>query len=153
MNRARAQGPKLFTLPEAEAVLPLVRERLSRGQAVLQRFESVREELSVLRLVAASRGTEKNPDQEALAAKEREQASLLAEIRRVEADLLETGCVPKSLAEGLVDFFAQKDGRLVLLCWKQGEKRIEAWHTLDGGFAGRMPIASFKSGKTADEPS
>lgn len=153
MNRAKAQGPKLFTLQEAEDVLPFLRERLSRGQALLESFESVHEDLSVLRLVSASGGTENNPDREALAAKDREQASLLAEIRRVEADLQETGCVPKSLAEGLVDFFAQKDGRLVLLCWKQGEKQVEAWHTLDGGFAGRMPIASFKSGKPANEPS
>jgi hypothetical protein len=152
MSRGKAPGPKIFTLQEAEALLPFLRERLSRGQALLQGFESAREELSILRLVSASGGSEKNPDRTALALKEREQASLLAEIRRVEGDLLETGCVPKSLAEGLVDFFAEKDGRLVLLCWKQGEKHIWPGIPWTEGLPAAC-IATFKSGKTANEPS
>ncbi|HET9235331.1 MAG TPA: DUF2203 domain-containing protein [Candidatus Eisenbacteria bacterium] len=151
MARPKTLGPKLFTLEEAEALLSLVTDRLARGQELLQQFESVRKDLAVLRLVSASGGTGKNPDRNALSEKESEEAALVAEIRRVETDLLESGCVPKSIAEGLVDFFALKDGRLVFLCWKQGEEHIEAWHTLEGGFAGRMPITSFLRGKAASE--
>ena len=150
MARPKTLGPKLFTLEEAETLLPLITDRLVRGQGLLERFETVRQDLAVLRLVSASGGTPKNPDRSALSQKESEEAALVAEIRRVETDLLECGCVPKSVAEGLVDFFALKDGRLVFLCWKQGEEHIEAWHTLESGFAGRMPIASFLRGKVGE---
>ena len=151
MARPKTLGPKLFTLEEAEALLSFVTDRLARGQELLLQFESVRKDLAVLRLVSASGGTNRNPDKSALSRKESEEAALVAEIRRVETDLLESGCVPKSIAEGLVDFFALKDGRLVFLCWKQGEEHIEAWHTLEGGFAGRMPITSFLRGRAASE--
>jgi hypothetical protein len=40
----------------------------------------------------------------------------------------------------LLDFPCLIDGETVLLCWKMGESRIEFWHTLDGGFAGRQPL-------------
>jgi hypothetical protein len=33
-----------------------------------------------------------------------------------------------------------RDGREVYLCWKLGEKRIQYWHGLDEGFAGRKPL-------------
>lgn len=151
MTRPKTLGPKLFTLQEAEALLPLVNERLARGQELLNRFEAVRKDLAVLRLVSASGGAPKNPDRNALSQKESEEAALVGEIRRVETDLLECGCVPKSVGEGLVDFFALKEGRLVFLCWKQGEEHIEAWHTLEGGFGGRMPIASFLRGRATSE--
>jgi hypothetical protein len=150
MARPKTIGPKLFTLEEAQALLPLINDRLARGQDLLERFETVRKDLAVLRLVSASGGTPKNPDRGALSQKESEEAALVAEIRRVETELLDCGCVPKSVAEGLVDFFALKDGRLVFLCWKQGEEHIEAWHTLESGFAGRMPIASFLRGKAGE---
>jgi hypothetical protein len=151
MARPKTLGPKLFTLQEAEALLPLVNDRLARGQELLNRFEAVRKDLAVLRLVGASGGDSKNPDRTALSRKESEEAALVSEIRRVETDLLECGCVPKSVGEGLVDFFALKEGRLVFLCWKQGEEHIEAWHTVEGGFAGRMPIASFLRGRATSE--
>ena len=88
----------------------------------------------------------------ALSAKERQQTAAMGELRVIQDQLLEIGCLPKSIQDGLVDFFALKEGRLVFLCWKQGEERIQAWHTLDGGFAGRMPIESFlESGASPEE--
>ena len=41
---------------------------------------------------------------------------------------------------GLLDFPTVIDGEPALLCWLVGEQRIEFWHTLDGGFAGRRPL-------------
>ena len=54
--------------------------------------------------------------------------------------LEDMGCQVKDLNQGLVDFFSVRDGRLVYLCWKEGEEAIRHWHTLDGGFRGRQPI-------------
>ncbi|HUX86133.1 MAG TPA: DUF2203 family protein [Chloroflexota bacterium] len=41
---------------------------------------------------------------------------------------------------GLVDFPAERDGRVVYLCWRRGEDQIHYWHELDAGFAGRQPL-------------
>jgi hypothetical protein len=147
-------GPRLFTLAEAEAALPSIRDHLERFQEKYRHFEAVEKDLDVLRLVSASGGEEKNPDLNALARKERQRAAAMDELRLIQQGLLEIGCVPKSIQEGLVDFFALKEGRLVFLCWKMGEEHILAWHTLEGGFAGRRPIETFPApdDRTAEGP-
>jgi len=84
-----------------------------------------------------------NPDVEALEEKEQELTALMGEMQGIQNRLTSAGCVPKSISEGLVDFFALKDDQLVFLCWKQGDEGIRAWHTLESGFAGRRPIETF----------
>lgn len=46
----------------------------------------------------------------------------------------------KDLSTGLMDFPALRDGREILLCWRHGEERVEFWHDLESGFAGRQII-------------
>lgn len=48
--------------------------------------------------------------------------------------------VVRDLDEGLCDFPADRDGRLVYLCWKLGEGAIEFWHEVDAGFRGRQRV-------------
>lgn len=144
MTNQKALGPRLFTLAEAEAQLPYIRERLARFQDYYARYEAVQRDLSVLRLVSCSGGDGKNPDSSILAKKEREQAGVMQRLEAIQEELIDAGCVPKSIQDGLVDFFALKEGRLVFLCWKQGEDCIRAWHSLEGGYSGRMPIATFR---------
>jgi hypothetical protein len=50
------------------------------------------------------------------------------------------GGVPKGLEEGLVDFPHLRDGRVVNLCWKFGETRIQWWHGMDEGYSARKPL-------------
>jgi hypothetical protein len=47
----------------------------------------------------------------------------------------------KDLDMGLVDFPGRLGAEDILLCWRLGEKRIEFWHPVDGGFANRRPLA------------
>jgi hypothetical protein len=63
--------------------------------------------------------------------------------RRIQArleEITELGGVVKDLGMGLVDFPHLRDGEVVNLCWKQGERYIEYWHGLDEGFAKRKPL-------------
>jgi hypothetical protein len=143
MAQPKLLGPKLFTLEEAEALLPFIRQRLARFQDLYARFEGCQRDLAVLRLASSSGGNDANPDIRELLAKEGLEKNLLEDMRVIQLEVLHSGCVPKSYQEGLIDFFALKDDRLVFLCWKQGEERIKAWHTLEGGYAGRMPIGLF----------
>lgn len=136
-------GPRLFTLEQAEALLPFLRDRLARLQDIHTRFEACRRDLNVLKLVAASGGDESNPDVREYLRLRALEKSLTEEIQSLQGEVVDSGCVPKSFQQGLVDFFALKEGRLVFLCWKYGERGIRSWHTLEGGFRGRMPISSF----------
>lgn len=46
----------------------------------------------------------------------------------------------KDLSVGLMDFPALREGREIYLCWRFGEERVEHWHELEAGFAGRQRI-------------
>ena len=50
------------------------------------------------------------------------------------------GGVTKDLGLGLVDFPHVRDGRVVNLCWKFGERAVGYWHGLDEGYANRRPL-------------
>ncbi len=65
---------------------------------------------------------------------------LAARIDGYTEELARVGCVFKGFDDGLVDFYAKRDGRDVFLCWKLGERAVEHWHELDAGFAGRQPL-------------
>ncbi|PYO82088.1 MAG: DUF2203 domain-containing protein [Gemmatimonadetes bacterium] len=62
------------------------------------------------------------------------------EIDRYLAELAQIGCVFKGFDQGLVDFYGKLEGRDIFWCWKAGEDRIEHWHELETGYAGRQPI-------------
>ena len=56
------------------------------------------------------------------------------------AEIASMGGTIKDLSLGLVDFPHRRQGRVVNLCWKYGETRVEHWHGLDEGFASRKPL-------------
>jgi hypothetical protein len=60
-------------------------------------------------------------------------------------ELRQLGVEAKSATEGLVDFPAVFDGRMVYLCWRLGEPEVSYWHELDAGFRGRKLLGSMKA--------
>lgn len=128
--------PKYFTADEANRTLPFVRRIVSD---ITSLYPDWRELVYRYELAAAQAKPEwgESPDQLAL----RSQIEDIA--RRITAYLAEleaVGCVFKGFQEGLVDFYGKLDGRDVFWCWKQGEDRIEHWHEIEAGFAGRQPV-------------
>jgi hypothetical protein len=61
---------------------------------------------------------------------------LRADVRAIEAK----GVLVKDLETGLLDFPSERDGEVVLLCWRFGEPSVTHWHSVDAGFAGRQPL-------------
>ncbi len=130
-----AADPRYFTLDEANRTLPLVRRIV---EDIVTMYPDVQRKLSELRGLA---------DQDSTPALEQEMETLRDalerdsdELNRYLKELDQIGCQFKGFEEGLVDFYAWMDGRPVCLCWKLGEDRIEWWHELDGGYAGRRPL-------------
>lgn len=140
MNRKQPE-PKLFTLEEANGMLPTVRaalQALRSRQHAMRRIEEKKavEELAWLQ----PDGTVSPKAREEVARLE----ELLGQERGVFGEALErlnaTGAQLKDLDEGLVDFVTERGKGLAYLCWKDGEDRIRFWHDLESGFAGRRPI-------------
>ena len=56
---------------------------------------------------------------------------------------LAQGIEIKSLDHGLIDFPSPRGDMIVYLCWRLGEgPRIQYWHEIDTGFAGRKKLES-----------
>ena len=129
--------PRYFTLDEANATLPLVRRIVGD---ITELYPKWRELVSHYELVAA----QSRPDWGESA----EQMELRTQIEEVAREmngylqeLNQVGCVLKGFDQGLVDFYGRMEDRDILWCWKVGEDRIEHWHEVEAGFAGRQPIA------------
>ena len=69
-----------------------------------------------------------------------ESRSLQAQIEALIEDIHGQGVQVKGIEPGLLDFPALRYGLEVLLCWKQGEDRVDYWHAIPTGMSGRQPI-------------
>ncbi len=129
------QALKVFTIEEANRTLPLVRRIVAdlielhpRWRAAVVAFEAV--QIGVT-----------SPEESDQSRQLRLEAGRLAgEIEACLDELGQIGCIFKDFEAGLIDFPALHEGRMVYLCWRHGEARIEHWHELDSGFADRRPL-------------
>jgi hypothetical protein len=124
---------KIFTIEEANELLPSVRGIVSRIQAAHRGVSKYRNEVQKA-AEAADRGGGgiSNGFHYAVLV-----TSLTATIAELEA----LGVQLKDFDRGLVDFPSLRDGRVVLLCWQLGEgDEVEWWHDVDAGFAGRTRL-------------
>ena len=71
---------------------------------------------------------------------EQELSTRLGRERCLSEGLESKGCILKGIKYGLVDFLSLRGGKDIYLCWKIPEQRIEYWHDLQSGFAGRQRI-------------
>ena len=124
---------KLFTLAEANALLPAVREILKRIQDARKRLASYRNEAKAAADQAEQGGGGFSDGLR--------YADLLIDLTSQTNELEVLGVQLKDFDRGLVDFPSLRDGRVVLLCWQIGEgDEVEWWHNVEDGFAGRTPI-------------
>ena len=124
---------KIFTVEEANALLPNVRAIVGKIQRAHRKLSQYREEAKKA-AEAAERGGGGFPDGVAYAA-------ILTVLTQQLSELEALGVQLKDFERGLVDFPSLRDGRVVLLCWQLGEgDELEWWHDVDAGFAGRTPL-------------
>jgi hypothetical protein len=140
---------RLFTLGEAQALVPKVKPMLAQVRLVYAELRAAAALVGAMVEKHGEAAIDKpdHPDRERywqLVGRtrdlEQKLESLLDEIRFL-------GVEVKDLEQGLVDFRARREGKTVYLCWKLGEERIRYWHTLDTGFAGRKPLEELEPQK------
>jgi hypothetical protein len=61
-------------------------------------------------------------------------------LREDVTDLAERGILLRDAEGGLVDVPAEREGRIVFLCWRVDEGHLGFWHEQDSGFIGRRPL-------------
>ncbi|EJL44084.1 hypothetical protein BAG01nite_24230 [Brevibacillus agri] len=124
---------KIFTLQEANDLLPYVREELSFLQKSKRSFYEMYQKREQIK-------KQQPVDEEALFSVECQLEFLELEAKMHVTQLIGKGIQVKDIDIGLFDFPAIIDGEEVLLCWREGEESITHYHGLREGFMGRKPI-------------
>ena len=123
--------PKLFTVEEANALLPKLSELLD--DLMLHR-DALREKAPRLEPILRSART--NGGGRVGSEYGVEAYNLHLATGRIQ----ELGVLLKDLDMGLLDFPHERDGRVVFLCWHPPEERVQYWHEVEAGYAGRRPL-------------
>lgn len=118
---------KHYTLEEARALLPQLRDWLAEIDQLRQKLQRLDERLRQMVADGADAGGDSV----------HKQVKLLADLKGVLQEFDKREIQIKDLERGLIDFPAILSGREVFLCWEKDEDDIEFWHDLDTGYAGR----------------
>lgn len=121
---------KHYTREEAQALLPQLRVWLDQLAALHSEFEKNERRLSSL----TASGQDTGGDLVNASVK------LHGEMQGLFREFYDREIFIKDLGRGLLDFPAIIGGREVFLCWEKDEDKIEFWHDIDSGYAGREPI-------------
>ena len=130
---------RTFTLDEAQTLLPVLESLLKTAMEAKNAADRIEQEFkAVSSRVFLNGGTLLDVAQ--LAARKRERERLVQKIKDALAEIEASGVLVKDLQMGLLDFPCEVGGRIILLCWKLGEKTIAHWHGTDEGYRFRKPI-------------
>ena len=129
--------PHYFTREEAEALLAQIAVVLEKVRDERKSLVQTNGELEALRMQAAGNGHNLHDRMTQL----QDKLSMHAQtLRQMAVELDSFGCELKDPDIGLIDFLSIRNGSEIYLCWMLGEVRINFWHYLHTGFAGRQPL-------------
>jgi hypothetical protein len=127
--------PRLFTVNEANLLLPTLRPLIERILENLRRLK--------LKSETVIRHQQLNPDAANFMERLRgddEIAQLIEQIKNCVEEIHSHGCVCKGVEQGLIDFPCMLGAEIVFLCWQFGEASVSHWHRIEDGFAGRRAL-------------
>ena len=122
---------RLFTVEEANALLPRLREILDEAALYRDALREKAPHMEPILRAAPGNGGGKAGSEYGV-----EAYNLYLALGRI----TELGVVLKDLDMGLLDFPHEREGRVVFLCWHPPEESVEYWHDIDAGYAGRRPL-------------
>lgn len=121
----------LYTVAEANALLPQVRGLVQKMLTARANVVQLQPELWPAVEAAVFNGGSKTVS---------EASRQIILIQDAIAALQRLNILVKDINTGLIDFPAERDGQLVLLCWQYDEPSVQFWHDVDSGFGGRQRI-------------
>ena len=126
---------RLFTINEANALLPEVRPTIERLLEIIRRLRAQSEIV-----IRAQQIDPETPHLMRRLQQNGEIAGLIKQINDAVNEIQQHGCVCKGVEQGLLDFPCLLGEEIVFLCWQYGEPEITYWHKIEDGFAGRRPL-------------
>ena len=123
--------PRLFTVEEANALLPKLRELLKDVALHRDRLREKAPYLEPILKASTSDGGGRAGSEYGV-----EAYNLYLAVEHIQA----LGVLLKDLDAGLLDFPHEREGRIVFLCWHPPEERIGYWHEIQAGYQGRQPL-------------
>lgn len=130
---------RTFTLDEAQSLLPVLESLLRtaiNAKKVVDEADAEQQALQHRVFLNGGMFLDIVP----LARRKAERAKAEQRAKDALAEIDSIGVQVKDLNIGLLDFPCEVEGKIILLCWKLGEKAITHWHGVQEGFAGRKPI-------------
>ncbi|HWO43466.1 MAG TPA: DUF2203 domain-containing protein [Candidatus Eisenbacteria bacterium] len=127
--------PRLFTVDEANALLPTLRPLVEAILESLRRLKAKTE--------TVIREQRLDPDAPHLMNRLQENSEIAHFIGRIKGlvdEIHRHGCMCKGIEQGLLDFPCMLGSEVVFLCWQYGEPSVSHWHRIEDGFAGRRPL-------------
>ena len=121
---------RFYTQAEANELLVVLRETLER----------IRKNQQALAQDKSLAGVREKASQNGGGLPSRHLTRATQELERDLKQLQELGIVLRDPTIGLIDFYGQREGETVFYCWKLGESRLEWWHPLNTGIAGRQKL-------------
>jgi hypothetical protein len=123
----RHRYKKHYTREEANALLPDIRRWLRELGQAQQALGKLEKRLGGM----VSQGDDVGGEQV------NQYVKTLADVKEVLDEFQVREIFVRDAERGLIDFPAIVGGKEVFLCWEQDEERVEFWHDLETGFAGR----------------
>jgi hypothetical protein len=122
---------RIFTLAEAERLLPQLRSLLSEIGEEWNHARELNTDVQKARDKAQFDGYSKSGV---------EYIESVSHLMFLIHQIKDMGVLLKDADKGLCDFPYMRQGRMVYLCWQLGEERIQYWHDIETGFTGREPL-------------
>lgn len=123
---------KLYTIAEANALLPTIVPKLESIRSLYSKVEALRDAARAAAAASTFGGGMEGGTT---------YVNTLYKIGKLTTDLHDLGIELKDHTRGLIDFPSMRGERVVLLCWQFGDGEvIEWWHETEAGFAGRQPL-------------
>ena len=130
----------LFTLKEANRVLPLV---CSITRDAVAAYQAAKEAIQQLDRLKSAPQAGLGPNDRAVSRAESHIQGHLAHLHRLTEELGQLGCRLRDYERGVVDFPAaclDAEG-FTVYCWALGEAEVRHWHTEHEGFPERRLVS------------
>jgi hypothetical protein len=139
---------RLFTINEANALLPELRPLVESILENIRRLRSISETV-----IRAEQLDPESPNLLDRLQQNSDIARLIDEVKVWVAEIHKHGCICKGAEQGLIDFPCVLGNEVVFLCWQIGEPSVNYWHRIEDGFAGRRPFLENDEPDSGSEPS
>ena len=128
---------KVFTVEEANQLTPILTGLIHELKEKQNQAVHIEAQIDALEIIG---NTEDKKSKQEIAVLTKKHQDLVTDFYEMIDKIQSYGCLFKDAEAGLIDFYSMMDGKVVYLCWKLGEEKVDHWHEIGKGYAYRRPL-------------